>query len=484
MQPFYYSFVLTLFHSLWQALLLLMGYNAILFFNKNTAPLFKRNLLFSLLGLQLIISIGSFFIIYFSAEFISLNFLLPEIENLNTNGQWPMWLFAGYLILLGFKTGNLFRSYHKLLLLKKESFLKVSPELKIFTQQKAFLLGIKRPVTIAYHKYISTPLTYGFLKPVILLPFSLCNSISIADAETLVLHELTHIKNKDYLLNLFLPWIENIFFFNPFIQIIIKDIRLEREKSCDWQVLQFNYEPIAYAEILLQTARLPQTSQNIFLAAVSKPSQLLKRIQYFSNFKNNAPHKSTYKWMVMPFLFLIGFFCLSILANRIETVKEEKKSLATTDQVFEKMVTVNPVLQNIEALPLKENKITAPVINTSAPATPKKSLAAIPVAELSNLVSNNTLVVDSLSFAVQHYDIIPVSYLEADSLLTREVTVTEEFSGGEKVTKTYLVRLVKGEWQAAPLWMIKEMPPIKDSSNNIKDSLAPLHINLLKDSVQ
>ena len=483
MQHFYYSFVLTLFHSLWQAMLLLMGFYAILFFNKNSAPLFKRNILFSLLGLQLVLSVSSFFIVYFSTSFLQLSSLLPGVDSPNTYAQWQTWLFASYILLVGFKSRNLFYSYNRLRLLKKGSFLKVSPELKIFMQQKAFLLGIKRPVTIAFHKHITTPLTYGFLKPVILLPFSLCNAISMSAAETLILHELTHIKNKDYLLNLFLPWIENIFFFNPFIQIIIKDIRLEREKSCDWQVLQFNYEPIAYAEVLLQTAKHPQAKQNLFLAAVSKTSQLLNRIKYFSEPKNLVANKSTNRWMAMPFFFIIGLFCLIVLANNKQEVKIEVAQVSKTENLV-RIAEQNPIIKKIEAFHLTDKNKPLLAKVSFAEVIPETQ-EGLPVEDFKNIVASNTLVIDSLSLAAHSYNIVPVNYTEADSLLTREVTVTEEYSGGEKVTRTYLVRLVKGEWQAAPLWMVKEIPAKADSLKTVlKDSIAPLHLTLAKDSLK
>lgn len=484
MQHFYYSFVLTLFHSLWQSLFLLGGYYVLIFNYKNAAPLFKRNLLYSLLGTQLFLSISSFLIIHFSPGLISLQQFMPTVEFLNSYSQWPMLLFVGYLLFFIFKTGKLFYSYNKLRLLKKENFLKVSAELKIFTQQKAYLLGIKRPVTIAFHKYITTPLTYGFLKPVILLPFSLCNNISSTDAETLVLHELTHIKNKDYLLNLFLPWIENIFFFNPFIQIIIKDIRLEREKSCDWQVLQFNYAPIPYAEILLQTARNPLAKQNAFLAAVNNGSELLKRIQFFSNAKNLSYTNSPKKWMVMPLFLVICIMSLLMLTN-----KKNKLSLSSNPINQQELTTTSLEKNNYLALPKLSssigNKSSLPVRFSPTETLPLKTSEQLPIPDLSITDANPTLVVDSLSLTIQPYNVIPVNYAEVDSLITREVTVTEESSGGEKVTKTYLVRLVKGEWQASPLWMIKEIPALKDSGHTLqKDSLAPLQIKLIKDSVQ
>lgn len=482
MQHFYYSFVLTLFHSLWQSLLLLAGFYALLFFYKNKTSLFKRNVLFGLLALQIILSLAGFFIIYFNVAFVNLSILHPQLYQINTYNQWPAWLFAGYLLLVGFKTRNLFFEYRKLHILKSESFIKVAPELKIFTRQKALLLGIKKTVTIAYHQYITTPLTYGFFKPVILLPFSFCNAISIADAEALILHELTHIKHKDYLLNLLLPWVQNIFFFNPFIQIIVKNIRLEREKSCDWQVLQFNYEPIAYAEILLQTAKQTHAKQNIFLAAVAKSSQLLKRIQFFSNPNHLVLKHAGNPWLTTTLFLFIGFFSLFIVGNRKQPTTQTVTTFVkwTADK---NLSAKNHLTPNLVLLPKTEKEST--LIADALPIT--EAYQVLPTSKevlQTERISANSLVIDSVSLAVQPMQAIPVHYVEADSLLTREVTVTEEFSGGKKVTKTYLVRLVKGEWYAAPLWMIKEIAAAKDSSKTLlPDSLAPLQLTLLKDSV-
>jgi hypothetical protein len=51
--------------------------------------------------------------------------------------------------------------------------------------------------------------------------------------ESILLHELAHIKRKDYFINLLQSFVESIFFFNPSALWISSLIRAERENCCD-----------------------------------------------------------------------------------------------------------------------------------------------------------------------------------------------------------------------------------------------------------
>ena len=140
---------------------------------------------------------------------------------------------------------------------------------KIFVKQVSYQLGIKKNVTIYLSELVTTPMTIGFLKPIILVPLASINHLSAEQIEAVLLHELAHIKRLDYLFNLFLSVAETILFFNPFSQLISKTIKKERENSCDDWVLQFKYNPSMYAEALLRIAYL-QTSSSFAMPFVGK----------------------------------------------------------------------------------------------------------------------------------------------------------------------------------------------------------------------
>jgi beta-lactamase regulating signal transducer with metallopeptidase domain len=59
---------------------------------------------------------------------------------------------------------------------------------------------------------VKAPVVIGFLKPVILLPFGLLSNIPPEQVEAILLHELAHVRRKDYLVNLVQSFAEVVFF--------------------------------------------------------------------------------------------------------------------------------------------------------------------------------------------------------------------------------------------------------------------------------
>jgi hypothetical protein len=102
------------------------------------------------------------------------------------------------------------------------------------------------------------------------------NNLSLQQVETILLHELAHIKRYDYLLHLGVTIIEMLFFFNPFVRWLIRDIKKEREHRCDDVVMQFRYDPHTYVSALLSLATNGRDrQQQLALAAAGGSDQLL-----------------------------------------------------------------------------------------------------------------------------------------------------------------------------------------------------------------
>ena len=93
----------------------------------------------------------------------------------------------------------------------------------------------------------------------IYLPVAAINHLSPHQIEAVLLHELSHIKRFDYLINLITRIIQTILYFNPFVRAFASIIEREREKNCDEIVLQFQYEPHGYASALLALEKVSHT---------------------------------------------------------------------------------------------------------------------------------------------------------------------------------------------------------------------------------
>jgi len=281
MVQFSYSFCMALLHSFWQAALLWLLYFIIdSIIHKHNAPLAKRNFLFTAIAAQLVL-FGITFSIYFfdTAPLSKLTAVLEPITTYlnSSNTQWlTPWIFGLYILIIFYKLAKAIYTWLYFKQQYKSGLQKPAVDLKLFTELKALQFGIKRKVQLWLSSSVNTPITFGFFRPVILLPVALVNHISTQQAETLILHELTHIRTNDYLLNWILIITESIFFFNPFVLNLCKKIRLEREKNCDLQVMSFQYSPALYAQTLLQAERMKQLVPSFQLAAVNKKKHLFK----------------------------------------------------------------------------------------------------------------------------------------------------------------------------------------------------------------
>ena len=115
-------------------------------------------------------------------------------------------------------------------------------------------LRVGRMVTLLREAHAVVPMTWGVMRPVVLLP---------ADAEewdterrTVVLaHELAHVRRWDTLTQ----WIAHLalalFWFNPLVWMAARQMREEREHACDDAVLSIGTRPVEYADHLLEIVR-------------------------------------------------------------------------------------------------------------------------------------------------------------------------------------------------------------------------------------
>ena len=69
----------------------------------------------------------------------------------------------------------------------------------MFAHKIAAQMSIGKSVQVWMSEFITSPVTVGYLKPMILLPVAAINHLSPQQIEAILLHELSHIKRFDYL---------------------------------------------------------------------------------------------------------------------------------------------------------------------------------------------------------------------------------------------------------------------------------------------
>lgn len=479
MESVLYSFMVTLLHSVWQSALLLLLYRGFEKISSSSTPLYKRNVLFSILGAQLLLSVATFMLIHFNPR---PHYLQNSYAVLGTSflQQWiqenSIVLMSAYAMVVLFKMTKALSQRHRLYSFYSKDVQKAAIELRLFTKEKAFHFGIHKKVEIWLSNRVHTPLTFGFWKPIILLPISLMNQLSTAEAEALIIHELTHIKAKDYLLNWLLLGAEAIYFFNPFVHIITQKIRLEREKNCDLQVLQFPYPPILYAESLLKTAQFKQEKLNLQLAAFQNKSQLLQRIQFFTKPENTStPYSSNKRGIpaIIAFVFLglmMLWLCTFRVANKQQTVTMASLQLPAT--TFSKEMPQSFATTAVANIEIPQNKVLKTVKKKA------KSTEVVPPENSDVAASNNLEEITLPAASDKAVRVIAVANTETPAPATeKQIIINEETNTGNKITTAYRVVQIDGNWYLEPLWMMK------DKQQLVVDSLQQKAKNTKKDSV-
>ena len=145
-----------------------------------------------------------------------------------------------------------------------------------FIQGQLAHLKIKKRVRVFENHKIYSAFTLGFLRPIIVLPLGFFTTLPPEQIEAVLLHEIYHIRRKDYLINLLTMTFEVLFFYHPLMWWLAKNICAERENSCDDQVTQVLDKKV-YAHALLSMESYRQ-SLNYAIPFSNKQSKLKIRI--------------------------------------------------------------------------------------------------------------------------------------------------------------------------------------------------------------
>jgi uncharacterized protein involved in exopolysaccharide biosynthesis len=111
-------------------------------------------------------------------------------------------------------------------------------------------LGVSRPVRLLKSALVEVPTVIGWVRPVILLPAATVTGLTPGQLETILAHELAHVRRLDYVVNAFQCLVETLMFYHPVAWWISGCIREERENCCDDLVIKVCGDRLGYARAL------------------------------------------------------------------------------------------------------------------------------------------------------------------------------------------------------------------------------------------
>lgn len=197
-----------------------------------------------------------------------------------------VWLAGAFGITVFYHFGN-----RKLRVIKRFSQPPPDHIMDIFSNCCAEI-SVKSKICLLQSDMITSPLSFGCIKPCVILPCSVIQGSGKKEIEHILLHELMHIKHRDIWINLCFCAEQIVYWFNPLIWRAFSEMRRDREAYCDWSVLNIynsDEQRLCYGETLLQFAgqknnALVYTVNSLF----ENKSQLRYRIERIADFRKET----------------------------------------------------------------------------------------------------------------------------------------------------------------------------------------------------
>ena len=166
--------------------------------------------------------------------------------------------------------------------------------LQASVSRMATQFGVTRAVRLRIVDNLASPLTAGWLRPLVLVPASLVSGMPHELLEALLAHEMAHVKRLDYLVNLGQNVVEILLFYHPAVWWISGRIRAEREQIADDIAARHTGDPRTLARALSELEKLQFSSHHLALAAnggdlVSRVRRLVRPDSHALNWKAALP---------------------------------------------------------------------------------------------------------------------------------------------------------------------------------------------------
>jgi len=114
-------------------------------------------------------------------------------------------------------------------------------------------MGFKHGTALLTSNELSSPISWGLMRPVILLND---RAVEASDeAEAIIAHELAHVARMDWVKLLLARIATAMFWFNPFVWLLAREAHQLREEAADDAVLAADIVDTDYAQLLVGVAR-------------------------------------------------------------------------------------------------------------------------------------------------------------------------------------------------------------------------------------
>ncbi|MDT8719556.1 DUF4309 domain-containing protein [Clostridium sp. 19966] len=184
-----------------------------------------------------------------------------------------IWLIGALLILayIIFTNIMLLVNINKSLKCKRQDVDKILQEAK-------FRIGITSKISVIYDNEIKSPFAYGIIRPKIVISEHIVDKLTSQELKFVFLHELTHIKRKDLIVNIIIILLQVIYWFNPVIIYSLYQFKQDCELACDSAILTMlnSNEVRDYGQTIINMIKI-LSKPNLFAGTLGFSNRNIKR---------------------------------------------------------------------------------------------------------------------------------------------------------------------------------------------------------------
>ncbi len=189
-------------------------------------------------------------------------------------------------------------------------------------------LRLRRPVRLLQSADNPMPLTWGWWRPVVLLPADAAHWPA-ERRRVVLLHELAHAKRWDCLTQTVARIVCALYWVNPLVWLAVRQMCVERERACDDLVLNSGCRASDYAAHLVEIARTFRRAPQLAGIAMARSSQLQGRVAAIvdaSRVRRLRP------FTALSILGLMGALALSVGGSSSDTSQKQAEDTALRQQ--------------------------------------------------------------------------------------------------------------------------------------------------------
>ncbi len=250
-----------------------------------------------------------------------------------------LFLFALWIVGVLGMSALAFRSAIRFRMVKKSSLPVQSLAVQKLYQGCLDEMNQARAIPIRSTVFLTSPVIAGVFRPCIYLPTHLISDYNASALRHMLLHELQHHKHKDALVHFFMNVASILYWFNPFVQYAMKEMKNDGEIACDASVLKMLEEGAYkdYGNTLINLAEKVSRCPFPFTAGIGGDmAQMKKRILHIAAYRPASTLKKIHSFLAYAAIgtLLSGFLpllCIQAAGQDHYNFQERGRDIAYLD---------------------------------------------------------------------------------------------------------------------------------------------------------